>query len=371
MEVLAFELQESAAAELWGSLLALRDYLEAHTHDCAERVAVFHRAGDSWRFTPLDALGPDDGSERLVVPLDGRAAEDAKAAAWVGSGRVSFFLHDRFLAGKCPFVHPTGRRLTRRVLTFYRIYLPVLLGGYRAAAAERPFVIAHLAQSLDGRIACSSGHSQWISNQANLHHAHRLRALNDAVMVGRRTVESDDPLLTVRHTAGRDPVRIVLNGSGSLSESVHPYRVLTGAGCMLVCRQGAAAVATDSARSTPVEVVAIAANGDARLAPDAVGRALRARGFSSIFLEGGAATVSSFFEQGLVDVLHVHIAPMILGSGVSSFALPEVATVQQGHALCMEHFAVDGELLLECRAAAAARPAPPASLDPGGAEAAG
>src|SRR5690349_4359225 len=75
----------------------------------------------------------------------------------------------------------------------------------------RPFAVAHLGQSLDGRIATSSGASRWVTGEADLLHTHRMRALADAIVVGAGTVRHDDPQLTVRRCLGTNPVRVVID----------------------------------------------------------------------------------------------------------------------------------------------------------------
>ena len=67
------------------------------------------------------------------------------------------------------------------------------------------------AQSLDGRIATSTGDSQWISGDSALRLAHKLRREHDAIMVGIGTVLADDPQLTVRLLKGRDPLRVIVD----------------------------------------------------------------------------------------------------------------------------------------------------------------
>ena len=91
---------------------------------------------------------------------------------------------------------------------------PCAADPQRAAAPDRPFVVAQLGQSLDGRIATPTGESRWINQSCALDHVHRLRATVDAVVVGVGTVVADDPLLNVRRVAGRHPVRVVIDPIG-------------------------------------------------------------------------------------------------------------------------------------------------------------
>ena len=66
-------------------------------------------------------------------------------------------------------------------------------------------MVAHLGQSLDGRIAVANGASRWVTGDQDITHNHRMRALFDAVVVGASTVRHDDPQLTVRAVPGPIP----------------------------------------------------------------------------------------------------------------------------------------------------------------------
>ena len=87
-----------------------------------------------------------------------------------------------------------------------------------AAPGDRPFVVAQLGQSLDGRIATPTGASRDINGTCALDHLHRLRAHVDAVIVGVGTVIADNPMLTVRRVPGRNPTRVFIDPHGRLPD---------------------------------------------------------------------------------------------------------------------------------------------------------
>lgn len=189
-------------------------------------------------------------------------------------------------------------------------------------AGPAGIVIGRLAQTLDGRIATLSGNSKWIGGAGDLRHTHRLRALCDAVIVGAGTVRADDPQLTTRLCSGASPVRVVLDAGRRLGTDYGVFR--SGPPTLLVTaepgpRQHGAAEAL---------LVPRAESGGLDLA--GLLRALAERGLTRIFVEGGGQTVSGFLRAGLLDRLHVTVAPMILGSGRPAFDLPEVGRIGQG-----------------------------------------
>ena len=96
------------------------------------------------------------------------------------------------------------------------------------------FVVAHLGQSLDGRIATADGSSRWVTGAEDVAHNHRMRALFDAVVVGAGTIDSDDPQLTVRLVPGTqsDP-----GDPGSQAAAARRPRVFTdrAAPTLVVC----------------------------------------------------------------------------------------------------------------------------------------
>ena len=138
----------------------------------------------------------------------------------------------------------------------------------------RPYVVCKLATTVDGAIAAADGRSQWITGLPARIDAHRLRAESDAIVVGAGTVRADDPALTVRHVAGRDPLRVVL-GEVPDAARVHP--------CM-------------------------AWHDDVTGLTDELGR----RGVLQALVEGGARTVRSFLDAGLIDRFVLYVAPRLM-----------------------------------------------------------
>lgn len=212
----------------------------------------------------------------------------------------------------------------------------------RRADPGRPFVVAQLGQSLDGRIATPSGESRWINGEAALDHVHRLRAAVDAVLVGIGTVLADDPRLDVRRCPGTNPARVVIDPSGRM-----PF------GALLLREDGARRIVITSDEVTidlpGAETIRIADRRDEGLCPRAVVDALFRRGLRRILVEGGARTISRFIEAGAVDRLHVLVAPMIIGSGRCGLDLKPLGRLADAlRPRTTTHVLPGGDVLFDC-----------------------
>jgi riboflavin-specific deaminase-like protein len=185
------------------------------------------------------------------------------------------------------------------------------------AEEDLPRLTVHYAQTLDGRIATRTGQSQWISCDATLGLAHRLRAEHQAVMVGVGTVCADNPRLTVRLVSGSSPLRIVVDSTLRLPLDAH---VLTddATRTLVVTTDRAKEDRVRAVRRNGAEVLLVARDGMDRVdLPDLLSH-LRARGIRSILLEGGSALITSALQHQLVDRLVVCIAPKLIGSGIDA-----------------------------------------------------
>jgi diaminohydroxyphosphoribosylaminopyrimidine deaminase / 5-amino-6-(5-phosphoribosylamino)uracil reductase len=185
----------------------------------------------------------------------------------------------------------------------------------------RPFVLAKWAATLDGKIATASGESRWITGPAARRRALRLREEYDAVLVGVGTVAADDPRLTRRLSRGRRQAhwRIVLDGRLRVPLEA---RVFAGLGRKLVVT--AVRLPHPKARrleARGVEVWSLPGRSrgavDLRRLLSELGR----REVASVMIEGGAETLASFFQAGLVDRVAVFTAPRVLGGRSATSAV--------------------------------------------------
>lgn len=175
-----------------------------------------------------------------------------------------------------------------------------------------PYIVGQIGQSLDGRIATTNGHVGMISSPDGLLHLHRMRALVDAVVIGVKTALHDSPRLTVRHCAGSNPARVVIDPRGRLPND---SPVLTDDGSRRIIIQ-----AVTSIRGSGVEVIQLPAP-DGRIEPRVIAEALRSEGLEHLLIEGGSFTIAKFLEAKLLDRLHVAISPILIGSGPSGLTM--------------------------------------------------
>jgi riboflavin-specific deaminase-like protein len=197
--------------------------------------------------------------------------------------------------------------------------LEVLFGTLRSGTKDDLVVIGQIGQSIDGRLATTTGKSHCINGRAGLVHLHRLRAVVDAVVIGISTVCTDNPQLTVRHVRGANPVRVVLDPHGRLSSNAH------------VLAPTARRIIVTSEQSPcnlqDVDILRLPATHGC-IAPSAILNELAQLGLRRILVEGGADTISRFLQAGCLDRLHVIVAPLILGAGRPSFAFGAIDRIE-------------------------------------------
>jgi diaminohydroxyphosphoribosylaminopyrimidine deaminase/5-amino-6-(5-phosphoribosylamino)uracil reductase len=182
----------------------------------------------------------------------------------------------------------------------------------------RPVVTLGYAQTLDGRLATSTGSSRWISAHESLRFSHELRAEHDAIMVGAGTVCTDDPRLTVRLAAGRNPLRVVVDSTLRTPLTAAVLTEGAAPGTVFAVTDRVSAAKRDKVRALGATVQCLPTDAGGRVGLIALLAALHKMGIGSVLVEGGAQMITALLQVRLVDRLVVCVAPKILGSGIEA-----------------------------------------------------
>jgi diaminohydroxyphosphoribosylaminopyrimidine deaminase / 5-amino-6-(5-phosphoribosylamino)uracil reductase len=209
---------------------------------------------------------------------------------------------------------------------------------------SRPVVTLSYAQTLDGRLATSTGSSQWISGPESLRFSHELRAEHDAIMVGVGTACMDDPRLTVRLVAGRDPLRVVVDSTLRIPLTAAVLTEGAAPGTVLVVTDRAPAARRDEVRALGASVLCLPPNTRGGVDLIALLAALHQRGVGSVLVEGGAGIITALLQARLVDRLVVCVAPKVLGAGIEAvgdLGIRELAGALIIADMSVTHYGVD------------------------------
>lgn len=234
-----------------------------------------------------------------------------------------------------------------------------LIAPFRKLMLESvPWVHAKWAMTLDGRIATRTGHSKWISGKESRTEVHRLRGRMDAIITGAGTVRADDPLLTARPPGPRTAVRVIVDRSG---ESISPGSQLMSTiskAPVLICVEQTYVNADHVKRLSDLgaEILSVS-NGEPVL--QQILTELGRRQFTNVMVEAGGGLLGSFFDECLIDEVHVFVAPKIVGgreavSPISGHGQAEVPQLPSLRNLTTRHFGND--ILIEGRTEASESP---------------
>lgn len=178
-------------------------------------------------------------------------------------------------------------------------------------ATGRPWVHVKWAMTLDGKIATRTGQSRWISCEESRRKVHELRGRMDAILVGRGTVEKDDPLLTARPAGPRVATRVVISASGQLPKNAELRTTARDAPVIVYTSdEGAGRLADWS--SAGVEIVTLPAERGLLCIDDILDN-LGDRGMTNVLVEGGAGLLGAMLDSQAADEAHVFIASKLIG----------------------------------------------------------
>jgi diaminohydroxyphosphoribosylaminopyrimidine deaminase/5-amino-6-(5-phosphoribosylamino)uracil reductase len=213
-----------------------------------------------------------------------------------------------------------------------------------------PLVTVKFAQTLDGRIAASTGNSQWVSSPPSRRLAHKWRSLHDAVVVGVGTVLTDNPELTVRLVRGRNPARIVLDSKLRIPPASKVLANQAAAPTLIATTLGADKEKLAALRQMGIEVLTVPKDERGEVDLAQLLKVLGQRDISSVLVEGGAATITSFLRLRLADRLVAIVAPKLMGKGIEAVGELNITEVSQALKLSFSRTYRSGEdLVVEAR----------------------
>jgi diaminohydroxyphosphoribosylaminopyrimidine deaminase/5-amino-6-(5-phosphoribosylamino)uracil reductase len=167
---------------------------------------------------------------------------------------------------------------------------------------KRPYVILKWAQTTDGYIApLNQKEPLWISSPESKTLVHLWRSQEQAILVGRKTVELDNPLLTTRKFEGKNPIRIVLDRELSLNKDL---RIFNNDAPTLVVNDK---LSTENHLKVDFDNLALS-----------LLKELHSRNIQSIIIEGGTQTLNTFIEAKVWDEARVFTSKKLLGKGIQS-----------------------------------------------------
>ncbi len=295
---------------IWDCLLSLNEQLALQVKEISLSQDIAYctlQFGETSKVVFNEDLPPATGTETIKVVL--------KENTTLAGEKHPLFIISEDLSCRCH----AADTLDRHTIDFLQLYLPYCFLPVFAQKYHRAIAIAHFAQTLDGKIAACNGNSKWIGNTENLVHAHRMRALCDGIIVGANTVDKDHPRLTVRHVEGKNPSRIIVSSSTKNLDS-------------LFNTEDAPVWIIGSIVGKPSEncqYINLQKNENGKISPKTILKKLYQKGICSVYIEGGPRTTSNFLNERALDIVQLHISPLILGSGMPGFALPPVEDISQ------------------------------------------
>lgn len=221
-----------------------------------------------------------------------------------------------------------------------------------------PYVAMKYAMTMDGKIACYTGDSKWVTGEESRAHVQTLRNHYKGIMAGIGTVLADDPMLNCRIEGGRDPIRIIADSHLRIPMDSQLVRTAGQQPLIIACLPDADEEKAAQLQEKGIEVLRIPGVTTADITEEqkevislpVLMKELGARKIDGILLEGGGQLNESALQAGIVDRIYCYIAPKIFGGAqaktpVEGQGLTRAADAWQFNRMGMQEFGQD--ILLE------------------------
>ncbi|MDB9721929.1 2,5-diamino-6-(ribosylamino)-4(3H)-pyrimidinone 5'-phosphate reductase [Nitrosopumilus sp.] len=181
-----------------------------------------------------------------------------------------------------------------------------------------PYVILSAAISIDGKISTKIGDSK-LSSKSDSVRLHRLRSKVDAILIGKNTLLQDDPLLTVRYTKGKNPIRIILDSTGSIPTNSRIIKTSNDVQTIIAVSKKINKKNLLRLQKLPVEVIMA---GENSINLKLLLKKLSSKKIKTILVEGGGTVNWEFIKNDLFNELIITLSPFLIG-GTDSVSFVE------------------------------------------------
>ncbi len=184
-----------------------------------------------------------------------------------------------------------------------------------------PYVAMKYAMTMDGKIACYTGDSKWVTGEESRAHVQTLRNHYKGILAGIGTVLADDPMLNCRIEGGRNPIRIIADSHLRIPMDSQLVATAGEQPLIVACLPDANEEKAAQLEAKGVEVLRIPGVTTADITEEqkevislpVLMKELGARKIDGILLEGGGQLNESALQAGIVDCIYCYIAPKIFG----------------------------------------------------------
>ena len=327
---------EETADQMWPALLSCKNFLSKSS--ILPRTQYFLKFDDknAWRyFVPetFHNLNEKNRSFNSVITFksDQTLEKRSYMQKETNQSRKTLTIYENDLTKadfikKISKVYKSETKLLKASIVL-SLYLPFIIGEWRAKQGSTVFVTGHLTQSIDGKIAKKDGQPVWLGGEEDKKHTHRLRSLHQALLIGSKTVEKDNPQLTVRHCKGQNPIPIIfLNDKQSIFEKKlfqeKKRKVL------LISKMHTYQHIKAETRKFNASILTFSPNQEI-ISPKELLCKLKDKNINSVFIEGGGITISHFLLSNSLNRFHLHVTSKKLNEGINSFTVPTSFLIDQ------------------------------------------
>ena len=174
----------------------------------------------------------------------------------------------------------------------------------------KPIIVLSAAMSIDGKIG-QRNKKTVLSSKSDKIRVHKLRSKSDAILVGKNTIEEDDPLLTVRYAKGKNPIRIIIDSRGTIKNTSKILKTAKNIPTIIATSQLVSKKNLYRLNNLPLDVIVC---GEKQVDIKKLVSILFKKGIKKILLEGGGTLNYSFLKKNLIDEIVVTLTPFVLGS---------------------------------------------------------